>query len=51
MRVTITVRRVGYIRTFTALGAAGTFSFGLFTNPWAWFLPRKLNGASMIIGE
>ena len=45
------VRRVGHIRTFTAfaaLGAASTLSFGLFTDAWAWFLLRMLNGTSVV---
>ena len=45
------VHRVGHIRTFTAfaaLGAASSLSFGLFANPWVWFLLRMLNGASVV---
>ena len=45
------VRSVGHIRTFAAfaaLGSASTLSFGLFSDPWIWFLMRVLNGAAMV---
>lgn len=45
------VRRVGHIRTFAAfaaLGSASTLSYGLFSDPWVWFVLRVLNGTSVV---
>ncbi len=42
---------VGHIRSFAAfaaLAAVSVLAFGLWVNPWAWFLFRLVNGAAVV---
>lgn len=45
------ISRVGHIRSFAAfaaLAAVSVLAFGLWVNPWAWFVFRLVNGAAVV---